>query len=694
MLSISKTVKTLLLAGAILAPAIALALLGLRAYRAETLLLRERYRQDQAAIVRLVADRASETARKALEDLEERIRGHEPDALMEERFRTAHPLAKHIFLVRDGRLVYPATPSLEVERPLARNLPFGDRFHSQLDVENYVNRLRESRRIDRLLALAVRAEQGGVFSEARRYYGLASRGRVELAAQALLGLARVQRRQAREGEAAESYRALRRRFEVQQDREGISYALLADAGRAELGDSRLLFRIHRRLLEGEYPTTAESRRFYLRWTVERLTATGKDPVTAERLLRSTARHFAAEQLGRKLLRHGVAELQQVAPGQQAGSLLLDRRTLLVLRQREEVVIGYALDEELLRRRVASHEEKGRPGPGIELVLQRVGEAHGLLRDRTLHASILPPPLSDWTLTAVRPSTDPMDQLEQREGLRRQGMVLGLILVLLVGLLLTYRGVRRESELARLKSDFASNVSHELKTPLTSIRMYAEMLEQGIAATVADRERYQRVIIRESERLGRLIANVLDFSRIERGTRRYDLQAEDLAGLTREALETFARLSEGERIRIQIHGDGDHAPPIRADREAAIQSILNLLSNAAKYSAGSPEIDVELRHERGEVGVEVRDQGIGIPPTEQKRIFDDFYRAPGARKAGVEGTGLGLALVRRHMNACGGRVEVRSAPGRGSAFTLWFTACEGASAPRKLEESTDGPDPGD
>jgi signal transduction histidine kinase len=243
-------------------------------------------------------------------------------------------------------------------------------------------------------------------------------------------------------------------------------------------------------------------------------------------------------------------------------------------------------------------------------------------------------------------------------------------VLLVGLLLTYRGVRRESDLARLKSDFASNVSHELKTPLTSIRMYAEMLQEGIAATASDRRRYQGVIIRESERLGRLIANVLDFSRVEKGTRRYDLRVEDLREMTREAVDTFRRLSEGEEIKIKFSRRGA-LPPVSADREAAVQSVLNLLSNAAKYSPESPEIEVALTERDGEVGVMVKDSGIGIHPSEQKRIFDDFYRAPGARSAGVEGTGLGLALVRRHMKACGGRVEVESAPGEGSRFTIWF-----------------------
>jgi len=166
--------------------------------------------------------------------------------------------------------------------------------------------------------------------------------------------------------------------------------------------------------------------------------------------------------------------------------------------------------------------------------------------------------------------------------------------------------------------------------------------------------------------------VLDFSKVERGTRSYDLRSEDLQEMTREAVETFSRLSEGEQITISFEADGE-LPRVSADREAAVQSVLNLLSNAAKYSPqrSAIEVEVELAARGDEVGVVVEDRGIGIPPAEQKRIFDDFYRAPGARTAGVEGTGLGLALVRRHMKACGGRVEVESAPGEGSRFTIWF-----------------------
>ncbi len=182
-----------------------------------------------------------------------------------------------------------------------------------------------------------------------------------------------------------------------------------------------------------------------------------------------------------------------------------------------------------------------------------------------------------------------------------------------------------------------------------------------------------MIIKESERLGRLIANVLDFSRIERGERRYDLGPEELEEMTREAMETFRRLGEGEGVEISMAGEPPSLAPVIADREATVQAILNLLSNAAKYSPDGSPILVELVSRQEEAGILVRDQGIGLPAPEQRRIFDDFYRAPGARAAGVEGTGIGLALVRRHMEACGGRATVKSSLGEGSCFGLWFPA---------------------
>lgn len=674
--SSSRNVKAFLLAGAILAPAIILATLGFRAYRAEALLLRERFKQAPAAIVRQAAAHLNQVANNAIElammDLEQRCHSQDPDADLESGFREQHPLAKHIFVIRGRTLIYPPLSPSDVDRKRDSRMDSFSPLASEPDVDSYVRRLRASRRQANLVTKGLRAEHGGKLLAAQKLFASAISGKSDAAAQSLLALARIARRRGDNDAAREAYQELRRRFGGRQDRQGVSYALLADAGMVELGSTNLILKINQGLLQGDYATSGSSRRFYLWWTADRLSGQSILGADALKKLRRVTRHlFASEQFAALLRRHGITDLVRGA-SPRITSVALDRRTVIMLQQNGEALFGFSMDEAYLQQILQRDQKKIVPqGRGIQIKLRRVGEVPDLSKKRVLHASLLDPPLSYWMLNAIVPAADPMAQLEPPSGLYRLGLVVGLILVLLVGLMLTYLGVRRESDLARLKSDFASNVSHELKTPLTSIRMYAEMLEQGIATTPQVRERYHQVIIRESERLGRLIANVLDFSQVERGTRGYELRDEDLHEMTREAVETFHRLSEGEQLSISFKPSEEGLPSVTADREAAVQCILNLLSNAAKYSPSGPRIEVILRRHDEELGVEVSDQGMGIQSSELKRIFDDFYRAPGARKAGVEGTGLGLALVRRHMQACGGRVEVQSDVGKGSRFTIWF-----------------------
>ncbi len=667
--------RSLLLAAAILAPAVVLAVLGLRAHRAEALLLRERFKQDQRAMARLVASRVTEAAGKALGDLEARCGSARPGALLEARFTSAHTLARNIFVLDGARLVYPphAPPAAAGTRTAARD-PY--LLASDLDVKKYVSRLREGRRRSRLVSRGLQAEHRADLTRARKLYLGAAGGQSDPAARALLGLARVARRGGDTAGAGGHYRELRKRFAGRRDSEDVSYALLADAGQATLSDASAaagLPALHQRLLKGEYNTSPASRRYFMRWVLDRLRS--RQPVNEARvtaLRRATRRFYAAERFGALLWRHGLEELRRQAT-EKMSSLALSPETILVLRRKGQRVVGYAVNEAHLQRQVRQARLHAPPGRAVELHVQRPGQRAAFPEARVVYSSVLEAPLSHWTLTGVLPSTAALDTEQQRGRLLRLGLVLGLILVLVSGMVLAYRGVRRETELARLKSDFASNVSHELKTPLTSIRMYAEMLQHGIAETPEDQSRYHSVIVREAERLGRLIANVLDFSKLERGERRYSLEPVSLVAMTEEAVETYRRLSERDGVTIELRGGDADYPEVLADHEAAEQCILNLLSNAAKYSPDEPSIEVELAAGEGEVGVTVRDRGMGIPATEQRRIFDDFYRAPGAARAGVEGTGLGLALVRRHMKACEGRVALRSKRGEGSRFTLWFKA---------------------
>jgi len=246
------------------------------------------------------------------------------------------------------------------------------------------------------------------------------------------------------------------------------------------------------------------------------------------------------------------------------------------------------------------------------------------------------------------------------------------LMLAAGLYLVYSNVRRELRLARLKSDFVANVSHELKTPLALIRLFAETLELGRVPSEEKAHQYYRVINKESHRLTQLINNILDFSRIEAGRKEYRFAPTDVARVVREVIESYRFQIEQQGFELKVDVEED-LPQVPADAEAVGQAIINLVNNAIKYSRESKTIDIEVRREARRDGskvlVSVKDTGIGIPRSEQKKIFDKFYRGEDSLVHETKGSGLGLALVRHIMEAHGGAVEVESIPGKGSTFTL-------------------------
>jgi two-component system, OmpR family, phosphate regulon sensor histidine kinase PhoR len=253
-------------------------------------------------------------------------------------------------------------------------------------------------------------------------------------------------------------------------------------------------------------------------------------------------------------------------------------------------------------------------------------------------------------------------------------VLLLTLTLLVALTalsghLLWRDVRRESRVAALRSRFVSAVSHELKTPLTSIRMFAEMLRMR-PDDEANRTAFLDTIAGESERLTRLIENVLHFSRLEEGRQTYHRAPTDLAAVAHDATRAMGYPLGQEGLRLRLEMDGE-LPLLQLDRDAVMQALLNLLSNAVKFSPQGGEIVLRVEQSNGNAVISVRDEGIGIERSEHRRIFEEFHRAPGAVQRGVEGTGLGLALVADVVRAHGGRIELESAPGKGSTFTLFF-----------------------
>jgi len=255
--------------------------------------------------------------------------------------------------------------------------------------------------------------------------------------------------------------------------------------------------------------------------------------------------------------------------------------------------------------------------------------------------------------------------------RRIFLLLALVLVLGLTLFaghLLWRDVRREARLAEMRSQFVSSVSHELKTPLATIRVFSEMMRLGDELDRDTQCQHLDTITQETARLSRLVDNVLAFARIEQGKQVYRTQSVALAGVIDAAARAIEYPARESGFQLEISADGD-LPPVSGDRDALEQAVLNLLSNAMKYSGESRRIGLHLSRDESAALIRVVDHGIGIPNEEQTRIFERFYRVPSTENEHVPGTGLGLTLVDHIIKAHGGSVEVESAPGKGSTFTL-------------------------
>jgi signal transduction histidine kinase len=272
---------------------------------------------------------------------------------------------------------------------------------------------------------------------------------------------------------------------------------------------------------------------------------------------------------------------------------------------------------------------------------------------------------------------------------KTGLILLIDLMLGAGLYLVYANVRRELHLSRLKSDFVANVSHELKTPLALIRLFAETLELGRVPGEEKARQYYRVINKESQRLTQLNNNILDFSRIEAGRKEYRFARADVSRIVHDVLESYRFPIEQQGFELETD-IGEDLPPAEVDKEAVSQALINLLNNALKYSPDEKHLKVSARAEEGAILVAVTDRGMGIPKADQKRIFEKFYRAENSLVHETKGSGLGLSLVQHIAEAHGGSVKVESAPGKGSTFTLVLPITRGseAAAP-ELARATSG-----
>ncbi len=253
-----------------------------------------------------------------------------------------------------------------------------------------------------------------------------------------------------------------------------------------------------------------------------------------------------------------------------------------------------------------------------------------------------------------------------------GLLIGvLVLAIGVGSWLIVADLNRQLTLARQKTDFVSNVSHELKTPLTSIRMFSELLAEGRVSDPLKQRSYLAVITAETARLTRLINNVLDFARLERGEKKYNFQKCDLAGVVRETADAYRPHLEAAGFRLEC--DLPESPVfVEGDRDALAQVVVNLLSNAEKYSDSHKEISLRLEQATDPlpyVEFKVQDRGLGVPEGCGEKIFEQFYRAHDSLSSGIQGSGLGLTLARQIARAHGGDLVYAAREGGGSCFAL-------------------------
>lgn len=328
--------------------------------------------------------------------------------------------------------------------------------------------------------------------------------------------------------------------------------------------------------------------------------------------------------------------------------------------------------------LATGDAESEPIVSVKDAMGRVVYANGPLKDsfgRPRHTEAEKPlsfVFTDWRVgLASRHATPAV--VARRSFLVNIGLSALLSTVLLGGLVLALRTAAREMKLSQMKNEFVSNVSHELRTPLASIRVFGEFLRMGRFDGPEKAREYGDYIETESRRLSQLINNILDFASIESGRKTYRFERCDVREVVCETLKTFGVRLRQNGFNVLLEGADTPLPPARVDAGALAQSLSNLLDNAVKYSNGNPDITVSLKREDGHVVVSVRDQGIGIPRGEQKKIFDRFHRVSTGLVHDVKGSGLGLAIVSHIVEAHRGKVTVESRPGEGSTFSIHLPA---------------------
>jgi signal transduction histidine kinase len=466
---------------------------------------------------------------------------------------------------------------------------------------------------------------------------------------ALLRAARVSRKLSRSAEARAAYGRLAAIPEIRVA--GAPSELIARISLSELAaDHEGAERLERDLLQGRWSLSRGQFAFY--WSEASRIAGRNLPLPEEAAALSAAAAQAWSDLARDETPGGArAVWAGGAPWLEIWSGKPSHRAVLI--SRPESVFRAALLQEDVSCGLADAEGRvllGRKSDLARATVRTPAEAH------------LP-----WTLYIRAASTGSEAGMIARQ--RFLMLITGLMVMFLIaGAYFIARAIRTEAAMSRMQSDFVSAVSHEFRSPLTSMRQLSEILAAGRVSSEQRRQIYYETLVRETVRLQRLVEGLLNFGRMEAGARRFRFEETDAAELVESVAAEFRPQAAPAGRRIEVTRTGG-ACSVDADPEALTVALRNLVDNALKYAPDSPVVWLECGVERERVAIRVRDEGPGIPASERKAIFRRFVRGSAAASANVKGSGVGLATVRHIVTVHGGKIDLASEMGAGSTFTI-------------------------
>lgn len=553
-----------------------------------------------------------------------------------EPLRARHPVARYLFFYQGGRVLYPPlhTPAPRGLEELLAGEPQPSRSQYADLLEKAEDQ--ELRRLNYPAALSFYRTAGATAHSAL------------LRALALFRSARCLGKMNLAAEAAQAYETLAATYPDLTDPAHRPYALISAVARQAGAASNAP--VWRDAVRGRWPLSGDQMDYY----AARLGDGSQPPADSYAAHLNFARNL--EGTFRPAAAPGTDELYSVAlPGSPDQIFYISAGG----QGAEAVFIGLAANSDWIKGALLAQCRTQLRTPEAVSIRPKSSLA-AAAEERVGFPSLFPA----WALIVKIPA-----DASGRAGLAFQAATTFLVLaLLLIGLVLMVRDLSREALANQLRADFVGSVSHELKTPITLIRLYGETLLDDEDFTPPQRREFYEIITRESERLGQLVDKVLNFARIERGEKQYRLQAGDMAPVIRRTVEAYEPYLKRRGFSVEAKMDAT-LPLVRFDQDAVSQALVNLVDNAVKYSGEVKWIAVRAHGRTSSVVVDVEDRGIGVPHGEYDKIFQRFYRVKSAPATG--GYGLGLYLVRHIMDAHGGSVEIESEPGRGSRFSLVF-----------------------